>query len=271
MKKIQHFVLTRFNLKISTAFATDKNLMSTQSDEWLSHRFDLFERYCLPSFAAQTNKDFTWFLFFDESTPEIYRQRIHRAQEICPQIKACFIKGIDIVPVMAEYVDDDTDILITTRIDNDDAFRDDALAVIRHEAVQARDDLCINFRFGYSYDGRHAEVFSQKYNPFSSLVEHRKAGGFVTIFGAGHGKIYRLAKVKQIKTGPYWLMVVHDRNVANRMPGEYKYYSLWKWRRLKRYLRKYLFPRIRKVFWPAAFKGKFSIEELNDRFHLKIQ
>lgn len=35
-------------------------------------------------------------------------------------------------------------------------------------------------------------------------------------------KKYRLAKVNQITAGPYWLMVVHDRNVANRISNEYR-------------------------------------------------
>ena len=270
MEHIQHFVITRFNLKIAESFTTDKNQISTQSDDWLRHRFDLFEKYCLPSLAAQKNKDFTWFLFFDIDTPDEYRKRVDAAKEICPQIEACYIQSSSIKATLDQFIKKETSVLITTRIDNDDAFKDDALAIIRAQLDNTKSDLCVNLRFGYSYDGELAEVFSQKYNPFSSLIEFRKPGGFITIFGAGHGKIHHLAKVKQITTGPHWLMVVHDRNVANRMPGEYKNYSLWKWRRLKRYVKKYFIPRIRKLFWSADFKKKYTIEELNNNFHTKL-
>jgi len=273
MQKVQHFVITRFNLKVSESFTTDKNQMTTQTDDWLSHRFDLFEKYCLPSVAAQTNQDFSWFLLFDEGTPDEFRLRVEQAKKTCPQIIDCYLKGSNMMPVIEKYILPHTDVLISTRMDNDDAFRDDAMQIVRDQLKGTTRDLCVNLRFGYSYDVNQdqAEVFSQKYNPFSSLIEFRKETPFKTIWGAAHGKIHQLAKVKQIKTGPHWLMVVHDRNVANRMPGEYKYYSLWKWRRLKRYVKKYLVPRIRKLFWSAEFKKKYTLEELNGRFHTKLR
>lgn len=273
MPKVQHFIITRFNLKVSESFTTDKNQMSTQNSEWLKHRFDLFEKYCLPSMAAQSNKDFKWFLLFDVDTPDEFRVRIESAKQACPQIVDCYLPDTNMLPEINKHIDDDTNVLITTRIDNDDTFRDDALDVVRNQLKGLSADLCVNMRFGYSYDVENdqAEVFSQKYNPFSSLIEFRKETPFKTIWGAAHGKIHQLAKVKQIKTGPHWLMVVHDRNVANRMPDEYRHYSLWKWRRLKRYVKKYLVPQIRKLFWSAAFKKKYSLEELNGRFHTRLK
>ncbi len=269
MEKIQHFVITRFNLRIPGGFTTDKNGKQTLSDEWLDHRFDLFERYCLPSLAAQTNKDFTWLLFFDESTPDAYRQRVEEARQVCPQIQACYINGLDIVPVISSAVDSDTDILITTRIDNDDAFREDALDVIRKQAENVTDDLCVNLRFGFAFDRQEAVVFSQKYNPFSTLVELRKPEGFKTIFGAGHGKIHQLARVKQIKTGPHWLMLVHDKNVTNKMPEDFRQYNLWNPHKLRRYIKKYLLRRLRRLFWSADFRKSYRFEELEPAFHIK--
>ena len=71
MKKVQHFILTRFNLRlveVSADLDSDKFGNKIDRDQWLLHRFELFERYCLPSMAAQANQDFRWFLFFDEAT-----------------------------------------------------------------------------------------------------------------------------------------------------------------------------------------------------------
>lgn len=264
--KTQHFVITRFNLRL---FAFDKNRQKTLSDEWLSHRFDLFERYCLSSMAAQTSADFTWFVFLDESTPEAYRQRMEAAKRECPQLRPCYIQGGDIYPHLMAQVDADTEVLITTRIDNDDSFRDDALAIVRSHVPFAKTRLCINFRYGFSCDGSRAEVFSQKYNPFSSLIERRIGGNFVTIFATGHGKIHEIAEVKQITTGPHWLMLVHDRNVANKMPGDYKQQNLWRPHYFKRYVKKYITQRIRRIFWPKEFKRTYSMEELAQHFHIR--
>jgi hypothetical protein len=271
MNKIQHFVLTRFNLQSGENFVVDKNNKHTQSDDWLLHRFNLFEKYCLPSLGAQTNKKFQWFLFFDKETPHIFRQRINEAKSICPQIKIFYVEGFgDIAATVNQNIDDDTDITITTRIDNDDAFKNDALDVIRIEAQKTQSDLCVNLQFGFSFNGKSIETFSSSHNPFSSLVEHKKQKPYATIFGQTHGKIHKLARVKQITSGPHWLMVVHDRNIVNRMPSEYKAYRAWEWARFKRYLRKYLLPRIRRFFWPAEVKKRYSVEELNDTFNIKL-
>lgn len=269
MKKIQHIVITRFNLKISGGFASDKSGSKTRSEEWLDHRFELFERYCLPSMAAQSNKDFIWLVCFDEATDEKYRQRMQQARELCPQIQDCYIEGVDVLPELFRRVEQDADILITTRLDNDDAFREDALATVRQQVEHVNNDLCVNFRFGFAYNQTEAVVFPQKYNPFSSLIEFKKPEGFKTIFAAGHGKIHQLAKVRQIKTGPYWMMVVHDKNVTNKMPADFKNYNLWNPHKLKRYVKKYLLLKLRKFFWPKSFRRKYTPEEMRLMFHFR--
>ena len=110
MKKVQHFILTRFNLRLvelSTDLDSDKFGNKIDRDQWLLHRFELFERYCLPSMAAQANQDFRWFLFFDEATPSQFRERIELARDSCPQIQAFYIKGTHIHDYVLEQVDTD--------------------------------------------------------------------------------------------------------------------------------------------------------------------
>ncbi len=43
---------------------------------WLEDRVELFERYCLPSVAAQTDRRFSWIIYFDPQSPAWLRQRI---------------------------------------------------------------------------------------------------------------------------------------------------------------------------------------------------
>ena len=73
MENYSHFIITRFNLNL---YAQDKHDLPTRTDRWLEHRFEVFERYCLPSVAAQTSGNFTWLCLFDAATPEPYRSRI---------------------------------------------------------------------------------------------------------------------------------------------------------------------------------------------------
>ena len=46
MENYSHFIITRFNLNL---YAQDKHDLPTRTDRWLEHRFEVFERYCLPS------------------------------------------------------------------------------------------------------------------------------------------------------------------------------------------------------------------------------
>ena len=73
MENFSHFLITRFNLNL---YERDKHAAPTRTARWLEHRFEVFERYCLPSVAAQTATDFRWLCLFDAATPEPYRRRV---------------------------------------------------------------------------------------------------------------------------------------------------------------------------------------------------
>ncbi len=56
---VQHFLFTRFNLR-NESWNSTKNANPVLTEEWLEKRFDLFERFCLPSVKAQINQNFRW-------------------------------------------------------------------------------------------------------------------------------------------------------------------------------------------------------------------
>ncbi len=274
MEKVQHLVLTRFNLRLSNRserWGTDKFGNPIDHDQWLQHRFDLFERYCLPSMAAQTNQDFTWLIFFDSATAQRDRERIERAREVCPRIRVVYLEGLDVIKSVLEQVDPDTEMLITTRLDNDDSFHERALGVIRDLAGEAQETTCINLRYGFALNGASAEIISHKFNPFSSLVEFRGEDSFRTIFNASHGKIGRLAKVRQVYDAPYWLSVIHERNVANRSPSDYRQFSWGDWKGFRRYVKRYLLPKLRRFFWPPEVRREYSLQEIERIFHIRAE
>ena len=64
--------------------------LPTRTERWLEHRFEIFERYCLPSVAAQTSRNFTWLCLFDAATPESCRRRIGGYKSVCPQFRSVF-------------------------------------------------------------------------------------------------------------------------------------------------------------------------------------
>ena len=87
MKSFEHLIITRFNLNL---YARDKHDAPTRTERWLEHRFEIFERYCLPSVAAQINPNFRWLCLFDAATPAAYRRRIGGSQSVYPQFRAVF-------------------------------------------------------------------------------------------------------------------------------------------------------------------------------------
>ncbi|HFC12419.1 MAG TPA: hypothetical protein ENJ56_06205, partial [Anaerolineae bacterium] len=112
----QHFILTRFNLRIWGN--------SAPADSWLAHRLDLFERFCLPSVLGQSVQQFTWLLLFDQNTPDSFRERVARYTEVA-NIELVFLDGFDVRAIIAavtERVSAETTHIISTTLDNDDAL-----------------------------------------------------------------------------------------------------------------------------------------------------
>ena len=74
-----HVIMTRFNMPTP---GRESHIRSRPG--WLAGRFELFERYCLPSIAAQTTRDFHWVVYFDVETPPEFRARIEACRAVFP-------------------------------------------------------------------------------------------------------------------------------------------------------------------------------------------
>ena len=70
----EHFIGTRFNLKVESWNKT-KNGNMVLSQEWLNHRFEIFEKYTLSSILNQSSKNFKWCIFFDQDTPNVFKKK----------------------------------------------------------------------------------------------------------------------------------------------------------------------------------------------------
>lgn len=210
----QHFVLTRFNIASKGREAPIRNVPG-----WLGRRFDLFEAYCLPSIASQTQRDFSWLIYFDEQTPTEFRDRISALREIF-DFEPIFVGPFEAGTAVREIGDRliaGTDRLITTRLDNDDAVAKTYLEQVRKEAELSSDNTIINFSNGVAIcDGRAYSAVDES-NPFASMVE--PVGNFETIWAAPHTELARRYNVRQLDTAPTWLQVVHGENVTNRIKG----------------------------------------------------
>jgi hypothetical protein len=216
MKNFEHFVLTRFNVKVFSKTGIDS--------EWLNDRFKLFEQFCYPSLLEQSNQKFKWLVFFDSQTPEVFKEKV-REYSKWKNFLPVYVEGehdYKIYPkAVLNNLKEGTEYLITTRLDNDDALHKDFIKTLQ-ENFNEQEFEFISFLYGYVYHDRKIYLMKYLENPFVSLVERirgLKIDGFKTAICVRHTELTAAGNVKQIITQPYWLQVVHERNVSNRVRG----------------------------------------------------
>ena len=135
--EFSHFILTRFNVK-KLFGVMDKNGLEVLTDNWMRHRFDLFEKYCLPSIDNQKNKNFIWLVYFDIDTNEYFMNKINILREKHSYFHPIFVDDFshlsntfkeDISNCIVEPIN----YLIATIIDNDDCLHHAAIQMIQNE------------------------------------------------------------------------------------------------------------------------------------------
>ena len=211
-----HAILTRFNLATPGQESTLRNRMG-----WLERRFDLFEQYCLPSMAAQTERNFRWIVLFDENTPQAFRDRIDADRRICdfiPHFTGLF-PAEGWLQAVREHVIEPSEWLLTTRLDNDDALSLDHVMRL-HTAVSGRPPRrgAFNFTRGYILDGGRLYALEHPRNAFFSWLEPFDPDAR-TASSIAHMKIDQHGPVVQIPGPGAWLQVIHGENVSNKVRG----------------------------------------------------
>ena len=226
MVKKEHYILTRFNLRLWTK---DKKRNETRTDEWLKQRFELFEKICLPSIMNQTNQTFKWIVLFDSETPEFYKKKIQHYQNICKLFCPCFVEACKsryFVSVFREEIqkriEKKTNLLITTYLDNDDALHKNYIEEIQQMEVKRPTFVSYVYGIQYYTELNIATRVPYTNNHFISLAEplNENQTNFKTVYG--YGSHVDINKHKRIETvyikNPQqdrWIEVIHETNMDN--------------------------------------------------------
>ncbi len=220
--EVQHFILTRFNILL---WNKDKEGVPVRSREWLEHRFDLFEKYCLPSIIAQSCKDFVWIVLFDSTTPDIYKKKIELYQSDCPQLVPVYVEpqnGRYFAQIFRREVVKRLSFkrIITSYLDNDDALSVRFIEDLQQRVATLSDGTFINYTDGYQFytDFKYVMQIQYPRNHFMSVVEEGNPATLKTIYG--YGSHYYIDKIKdihieKIKELPMWCEVIHEKNMGN--------------------------------------------------------
>ena len=214
----RHVIITRFNV-LFRELAHKRVDAKGLDASWLAERFDLFERYCLPSVLAQTSQEFIWLVYFNAATPPSFVERARRACAGRDNIRLLFCDIYDHAllerDLRAELIPK-PEWLLTTRLDNDDGLRRDFVKRV-HENLRFMGAEAINFPNGIVYAGGKTYSHRDESNAFLSLLEPFE--GFKTVLCVQHPEMAQVAFVRQIEGEPAWLQVIHDSNIRNRVRG----------------------------------------------------
>jgi hypothetical protein len=210
--KIQHLVLTRY---------AQKGLWYDDfSADWLEDRLNVFSRYCVPSMAQQTASDFSWLVFCDETLDRDRLDAIEERAAAVPQFKLVLTsheKGVRLPNAIRPLIDEDTDVLITTRLDNDDGLHKETIAVLQSYLPafvnSPHPRWVVNFPRGYRYDAETGRAFAAVWlhGAFMSMFEKMRPGKreFRNIYKVRHNWLHHTMPLHFDESIPAWLQVIH--------------------------------------------------------------
>jgi len=225
MATFKHFILTRWNLLLDGQSVYTN---SPDPDGWMRHRAELFERITLPSIKAQRLKNFTWLLAFDRQTPKEYYLKYlkHPYIEVIYDYPKTYMNNL-----FKERKIKNGDWLITTRLDNDDFLEHDFVFQVQRQFNDYRKIVDTD---GVQWDLESNKFYTveRRFNnsPFLSLIERagdmtpllsgvRPEEPIKTCFYCSHTKMIDHFPSMKIDKKLY-RMVIHDRNISNRIVGK---------------------------------------------------
>ena len=212
---MQHFILTRFDVHVQG--------WSKPTSEWIAHRNRLFEKFCLPSVVNQSSSDFKWLVFFDGNEPE-HTAQIRRSACRFPFFTPILLQeqfSFKLArTIVRSYRQEVSDLIITSRLDNDDAVCRDYVETVQTiaEGGRTQTPFAINFSNGWVMSSKEIRASRQPSNPFLSLVE--SGPDLSTVWAAAHHNIGKLFPIVESIKDPAWLQIIHEKNKSNIMQGE---------------------------------------------------
>jgi len=225
---IEQILLTRFNVYNEEYFSVD----GRNFENWCADRVQKFKTVCLPSvIQAHERADFRWIILFDQESPQVVTELIMELMQqawiypiFVPRNTNISFAALPLIKAAVHAITrDDTDYIITTRLDNDDAIHSrymeavlwNARKIIKQPDIQYPHVL--DFEVGTSFDSKEVRVFTMsKISMFLNLIEKR-ADGVLSAFAKSHSTINDHYQTTRIRTNePLWMMHCHSNNWLNK-------------------------------------------------------
>lgn len=225
MKNYKHFIITRFNIGGNP---------NSFSEAWYEKRIKLFKDYCFPSLLNQNCQNFSWLVYLDPDTKSIYKTEFEDLLKQCPffaQVR--YIKNTpNFNKDISSYISNVTsagEVVMTTRLDTDDAFHQDGIYSIQQAFKKNEAYLEKSNSFGINllnvYQLRVTpfyEIVRKKIpsNMFVTLVELKKDNSSLRgVYSYHHNKLEDATTMVNVKDGSYCLQTIHDQNKVSSLGG----------------------------------------------------
>ncbi|MFD6176649.1 MULTISPECIES: glycosyltransferase [unclassified Isoptericola] len=210
---LSHVILTRFNLPSAGA----EKVVRAKSG-WLRDRTALFERYCLPSVAAQTDPAFAWIVYVDPQSPAWFFDWL---DDVSPgrfhPVRREAVHRVDLLRDVVGVLGHEPDRLVTTNLDNDDAVSDDFVARLRAGGAATTGRAALYLENGLVRRGERVYAWRDPSNAFASVAE--PFAGAVTCWVDWHNRLELQMPAVRLGGDAAWLQVIHGANVSNRVRG----------------------------------------------------
>lgn len=227
MKHFIHIITTRFNVPTENWDETRSGYIPL-TEEWHEHRFEIFQKFTLPSFRNQNNQNFVWLIFFDVNTDSKYKKIIHNIHKEYPKFTPVFIDNFDqMQPWIIDFIKTKKEkfqFVITSDIDNDDLLHKNFTETVQ-QLCKPIHDLVIDVRTGLQLviDGKKADAYfvNMAASPFVSLVEEINRVGTV-IKEPYHSRYRQYPNYTYFDKHPLFIQFVHHYNMVNNVRTENK-------------------------------------------------
>jgi len=223
MRDFDHTIITRFNVEADPsrgivmpergppdAFRIKRDVHL--DDGWLESRLDLFARFCAPSVAAQSSREFTWIVAVDAKTPGSFVARLSKAAPLAVIVRT----GPDWRPAVIESLHGKRARAVTTRLDSDDAIHRDFVARVGN-TVEAEGgvDYVVACRAHYVLEASTMVLKQAWVASPACLCFVERAGNLTSVYKLGHVRLVERSRVVPLDFAS-WLRVVHSDNAFQK-------------------------------------------------------
>lgn len=223
MNKFLHIIVTTFNVK------TKPGREWPNPDAWVAERLSILEKYTYPSIMAQTNKNFSWVIFYSEES--LNTKFIDKIKEL-KNVDLFCVPGIQTFNAQKHLVQgylktkniENYEYLITTTLDSDDMIRNTYVEDIQNKRFKEQNLKIINYRTGYRHFVGEEGTWEFKWscNSLFTMIEKiNKLEDIITCKQCySHAEMCRKRYFKHVEdinnNKPMWIHLIHESNVQTK-------------------------------------------------------